>query len=81
MGWVVNATHQPLYARERDPVRIVQEAGWEPRPVWKGAEILTPPTGIWSPNRSAGSESLYAVLAYVFNGLYCNLELCVRWQA
>jgi len=42
MGWVVNATHQPLYAQERDLVRIVQEAGWGPRPVWKGAEILAP---------------------------------------
>jgi hypothetical protein len=27
MGWVVNATFQPLYPRERDPVPIVQEAG------------------------------------------------------
>jgi hypothetical protein len=26
MGWVVNATHRPLYPRERDPVPIVQEA-------------------------------------------------------
>jgi len=25
---------------ERDPVAIVQEAGWAPRPVWTGAENL-----------------------------------------
>jgi len=30
-----------------DPVPIVQEAGWAPEPVWKGAENLTP-TGIRS---------------------------------
>jgi hypothetical protein len=27
MGWVSNATAQPLYPRERDPVPIVQELG------------------------------------------------------
>ena len=36
MGWVVNATPRPFYPRERDPVPIVQEAGWAPRPVWTG---------------------------------------------
>ena len=47
MGWVVNATLQPLYCRERDSVHIVQEAGWAPGPVWTGAEYLAP-TGIRS---------------------------------
>jgi hypothetical protein len=27
----------------KDPVRIVQEAGWAPEPVWKGAENLAAP--------------------------------------
>ena len=38
--------HAPaaLYPR-KDPVRIVQEAGWAPGPVWTGAENLAP-TGI-----------------------------------
>jgi len=27
----------------KDPVPIVQEVGWGPGPVWKGAENLTPP--------------------------------------
>ena len=31
MGWVVNATPQPFYLRKRDPVAIVQEAGFAPR--------------------------------------------------
>ena len=33
----------------KDPVPIVQEAGWAPGPVWTGAENLGP-TGIPSPN-------------------------------
>jgi len=33
---------RPLYRRERDPVPIVQEARWVPRPVLRGAENLSP---------------------------------------
>jgi hypothetical protein len=42
----------------KDPVPIVQEAGWAPGPVWTGAENLAP-TGIRSPNRPLLSQSLY----------------------
>ena len=42
----------------KDPVPIVQEAGWAPRPVWTGAENLAP-TRILSPVRPARSQSLY----------------------
>jgi hypothetical protein len=37
---MVNSTTLPLYPRERDPVPIVQEAGWAPGPVWTAAENL-----------------------------------------
>ena len=40
---------QPFYP-ENDPAPVVQEAGWDPEPVWTGAEILDP-TGIRSPNQ------------------------------
>ena len=43
---------------EKNPVPIVQEAGWAPGTVWTGAENLAP-TGIRSPDRPARSESLY----------------------
>jgi hypothetical protein len=33
-----------LYPQEIKPVPIVEEAGWAPRPIWKGAEYLAPPT-------------------------------------
>ena len=52
--------HAPaaLFTPRKDPVPIVQEAGWAPGPVWTGAENLVP-TGIRSPDRPARSQSLY----------------------
>jgi hypothetical protein len=41
-------------------IPVVQEAGWNPGPVWTGAEKLAP-TGIRSPGRPARSQSLYRV--------------------
>jgi len=49
---------RPLFILGKDPVPIVQEAGWAPGPVWTGAENLAP-TGIQSPDRPARSQSLY----------------------
>ena len=42
---MVNATSQPLYAQERDPIHTAQEAGWAPGPVRMGAENLPPTPG------------------------------------
>ena len=42
----------------KDPVPIVQEAGWAPGSVWTSAENLDP-TGIRSPDGQARSELLY----------------------
>ena len=59
------------FTHGKDPVRIVQEAGWAPDSVWTGAENLTT-KGIRSPDRPASSESLYrlsyhgSLLARVF---------------
>jgi hypothetical protein len=39
---MVNATLRPLHRRERDPVSIVQEAGWAAGPVWTGVDNLVP---------------------------------------
>ena len=51
--------HAPatLYPR-KDPVPIVEEAGWAPGPVWTGAENLAP-TGIRFLDRPARSQLLY----------------------
>ena len=56
MGWVVNVT--PRFAPGKDPVPIVQEAGWAPGPVWIDAKNLAS-TGIRSPALLARSDSLY----------------------
>jgi len=43
MGWVVNATHQPMYPRERESVGTYSTRGWVGRRFGKaGAENLTP---------------------------------------
>ena len=55
-GW---STPRPgRFTPGKDPVPIVQEAGWAPGPVWKDGENHTP-TGTRSPDRPAHSESLY----------------------
>ena len=50
----------------KEPVPIVQEAGWAPGPVWTGAENPSL-TGIRSPDCPARSQSLYR-LSYQFPG-------------
>jgi len=39
---MTNGTPRPLFTPGKDPVPIVQEAGWAPGPVWTGAENLVP---------------------------------------
>ena len=46
-GWGVSVTPRPLFTPGKDPVTIVQEAGWDPEPVWTGAENLAPPAGFY----------------------------------
>ena len=58
MEGVVNATPRPNFPWERDPVVILQQAGWAPGPVWTDAENLAH-TGIRYPGRPAHKESLY----------------------
>ena len=41
---VCGQLHAPAaFTPGKDPVPIVQEAGWAPEPVWIGAENLAPP--------------------------------------
>jgi hypothetical protein len=58
MGKVVNATPQPLYPQERQPVFTIQENERTPWSDWKGAENIAP-TRIRTPDCQARSESLY----------------------
>jgi hypothetical protein len=50
-----SASRPGHFTPRKDPVPIVQEAGWAPKPVWTGAKNLAP-TGIRSPDRPAHSS-------------------------
>ena len=64
-GWGVSVMPRPPFTLGKDPVPIVQEAGWAPGLVWTGAENLAP-TGIRSPDRPARRQSLYSeVYTYI----------------
>jgi hypothetical protein len=55
-GWGFSVTPRQHSTPRKDPVPIVQEAGWAPGPVWTGAENLVP-TGIRSTDVPARSQS------------------------
>ena len=56
-GWVVSSTPLPHFTPGKDPVPILQEAGWSPRPVWTGGK--SHPHRYSIPDRPARSQSLY----------------------
>ena len=61
--------HAPAASTPRkDPVPIVQEAGWTPGPVWTGAENIAY-IGFRSPDRPVRNQSLYR-LSYPAHILY-----------
>ena len=55
--WVVSSTPRPHFTPKKDPVPILQEAGWAPGPVWTGGKSRPHRDSI--PDRSARSQSLY----------------------
>ena len=67
-GWGVSVTLRPHFTSGKNPVPIVQEAGWAPGPARTGAENLAP-NRIGSPNCAAHSQSLYR-LRYPTHQLY-----------
>ena len=56
-GWVVSSTPRPHFTPWKDPVPILQEAGWAPGPVWTGGKSRPHRDSI--PDRPARSQSLY----------------------
>ena len=56
-GWVVSSTPRPQITPGKDPVPILEEAGWAPAPVWTGVKSRPHRDSI--PDRPARSESLY----------------------
>jgi len=70
-GWEVSVTPRPHLTPWKDPVPIVQEAGWASGPVWMGAENLAP-TGIRSEDRPARRQSLYRL------ALWCTYVISTK---
>ena len=68
-GWVVSSTPRPHFTPRKDPVPILQEAGWTPGPVWTGGKSRPHRESI--PDRPARSQSLYwlSYLAHLMH--YC----------
>jgi hypothetical protein len=56
-GWVVSSTPRTHFTSGKDPVPILQEAGWAPGPVWTGGKFRPLRNSI--PDRPARSQSLY----------------------
>jgi hypothetical protein len=65
-GRGVSVTPRQLFTPGKDPVPIVQEAGWAPGPVSTDAENLAP-TGIRCPDRPARSQSFYRLSYWAHN--------------
>jgi len=55
-GWVVISTPRPQFNPGKDPIPILQEAGWTPGPVWTGGKSLPHRHSI--SDRPARSQSL-----------------------
>ena len=56
-GWVVSSTPRPHFTPGKDPVLILQEAGWAPGPVWTGRKSRLYRDSI--PDRPERGQSLY----------------------
>ena len=54
---MVSSTPRPHFTPGKDPVPILQEAGWAPGPVWTGGKSRPHRDSI--PDRPACSQSLY----------------------
>jgi len=55
--WMVSSTPRPHFTTGKDPVPILQEAGWAPGPVWTGGKSRPHRDSI--PDRPARIQSLY----------------------
>jgi len=74
-GWVVSSTPRPHFAPGKDPVPILQEAGWAPESVWTGGKTCPHQDSI--PDHPAGSQLLYRLSCPAHNSTYVS---CLYWS-
>ena len=71
-GWVVSSTPRPHFTPRKNPVPVLQEAGWAPGPVWTGGKSRPHRDSI--PDRPARSQSLYRLSypAHIYIYIYID---------
>ena len=75
-GERVSITPRPHFTPRKDPVPILQEAGWAPGPVWTGGKSRPHEDSI--PDRPARSQSLYR-LSYRAQWMPTYIIKRTRW--
>ena len=69
-GRVVSSTPGPHFTPGKEPVPILQEAGWAPEPVWTGGKSRPHQDSI--PDRPARSQLLYRLSYPAHNYKQCS---------
>jgi len=79
-GWGFSVSPRPLFTPEKDPVPIVQEAGWAPGPVWTARKI-SPPPGFdpWSVHPVTSRYTDYATRPNIMSVCVC-IPAIVVWH-
>ena len=77
-GWVVSSTPRPHFTSGKDPVPILQEAGWAPGPVWRGGKFRPHRDSI--PDSPACNQPLY-LLSYPTHLFYLLIYLKHKGEA
>ena len=80
---MVSSTPRPHFTPGKDPVPIVQEAGWAPRQVWTGGK--SGPNRDSIPDRPARSQSLYRlsypadiyIYMYIYIYIHVHIYTCI----
>ena len=72
-GWVVSSTPRLYFTPGKDPVPILQEAGWVPGPVWMGGKSR--PHWDLILDRPACSQSLYRLSYSAHSTLWVGEEI------
>ena len=73
---MVSSTPGPHFTPGKDPVPILQEAGWAPGPVWTGRKSR--PHWDLIPDRPSRSQSLYRLSYLAHLNMWCYLKSMYR---
>jgi len=72
-GWVVSSRLRPHFTPGKDPIPILQEAGWPPGPVWTGGKSRPHRDSI--PDRPARSHSLYSAQVFLSTQVFLGFPV------